>query len=190
MNYWNLQAPFYRIGRSLWPISAILRQETELLAQLAQGLPKAPGYGLDLGAGRGHSLKLMPSALIRVAVDRSPAMARRCQQNAPALMVVADAAALPFKPVRFSVVYAIGLAEYLRDLAALFTELSRICSPDASLLLTSSPAGFFTYARMIAGHRLNIHATGELLSIARSQGFILASAVPFYSQHLFHWRKS
>lgn len=189
MSIWDLQAPLYHLQRSLWPLSAILRNETNLAARLLASRPQSNGWALDLGSGPGHSLPLLPAAWARVGVDQSPAMAKRCRAHHNAVMVVADARALPFKADSFALISAIGLMEYLPSPKPLLTELSRICRSQGSVLLTISPKGLFTRLRALGGARLTVHDLDAVVHAAQRQNLLLSGAVHTFSQQLFLLQK-
>ncbi len=189
MSIWDLQAPWYHLQRGLWPLSAILRNETNLAARLLASRPQSNGWALDLGSGPGHSFPLLPTALPRVGVDQSPAMAKRCRAQHNAMMVVADARALPFKADLFALISAVGLMEYLRSPNPLFTELSRILQSQGSVLLTTSPKGLFTRLRALAGARLTVHDLDAVIHAAQQRNLFLCGAVHTFSQQLFLLQK-
>lgn len=189
MSLWDLQAPLYHLQRSLWPLSAILRNETTLAARLLASRPRPNGRALDLGSGPGHSFPLLPAACARVGLDRSPAMAKRCRAHHNALMVVADARALPFKSGLFTLISAVGLMEYLPSPKPLLTELSRICLSQGLVLLTTSPKGLFTRLRSLAGSRLVVHNLDAVVDAALRRDLFLTGAVHTFSQQLFLLQK-
>jgi len=189
MNFWNLKAPLYAISRQIWPMSAILRQETALAAQMLESLPALSGWGLDLASGPGHSYSLLPSTLLRVGVDRSSAMARRCQAKHCGRMVVADVRRLPFKSALFSLITAIGLTEYLPDLKPFIVEVIRIVRPQGSILLTVSPPSLYTHLRFLCGHRLKPHTLEDLVLALNRQPLLLSAVAGLPSQELSLWQK-
>ncbi|HPI71858.1 MAG TPA: class I SAM-dependent methyltransferase [bacterium] len=189
MSIWDLQAPLYHLQRRLWPLSVILRNETSLASRLLASRPHSDGWALDLGSGPGHSFPLLPDALARVGVDQSPAMAKRCRAHHHAMMVVADACALPFKSDLFTLISAVGLMEYLPSPEPLLTELGRMCRSQGSVLLTTSPQGLFTRLRSLTGARLTVHNLDAVIEAAQRRSLFLTGAVHTFSQQLFLLQK-
>ncbi len=101
-------------------------------AWAAAALAYAAPPTLELGCGPGHLQRRLlgtGGAVGAVGVDRSRQMLRRARRNAPgALLVCADARALPFAGPHFASVLATFPAEYIAD-AATAAEIRRVLLP-------------------------------------------------------------
>ncbi|HZU83052.1 MAG TPA: class I SAM-dependent methyltransferase [Polyangiaceae bacterium] len=141
-----------RIYRSWWrPIAFGLstafgaprsRDEARLVLALAG---EAPGPWLDLSCGPGHlTRELVARAGGRdvVAVDLSRAMLAAARTMAPtALLVRADAAALPFEDGTFGAVINLAALDLYADMEAVLAECARVLAPGGRWIGSTFVAG-------------------------------------------------
>jgi ubiquinone/menaquinone biosynthesis C-methylase UbiE len=102
-------------------------------AWLARG---TTGRTLDLGAGTGRTLPLLPSGARGVGVDPNAAALARARRRAPGVpLVVARAEALPFRDGAFDTVLAGLVLCSVADPDAALAEARRVLRPGGALRL-------------------------------------------------------
>ena len=165
MTFWDLKAPLYRWFRAPFPLNIIHNREQEMVLALLSHIPQAALAGpvLDLGCGVGESP--VYGSGITTGMDKSPAMLRHAS-NRNRLLLAGDAQSLPFREASLSVITAIGLSEYIRDLDGLYKECARCLAPGGYLLLTGSPPTWFTRLRAVGGNTIYHRSDQCLLSTA------------------------
>jgi SAM-dependent methyltransferase len=100
------------------------------------------GRVLDVGCGAGRqALDAVQAGHTVVAIDLSYGMVQAARDrlraeapHAPALMVVADATALPFRQGSFDAAIALGLIGFVPDREALLDQLTTALRPDGQLV--------------------------------------------------------
>ncbi len=154
---WHIQSSFYHLFRKN-PLSArILRQENEAIRTLLQRLKNHPvKTGLDIGSGRGNSLKLIPPGDASwMAIDYSHRMIRSCRKHyANVCFVLGDARQMPFMTASFDLVLCIGVSEYLEDLNRFLGEICTLLKPGGYAVLTLAPPNMLNFFRWMIGHRI------------------------------------
>lgn len=170
MSLWRIKAPIYSRLRRLPPLHFILQQEGRQLAALLQQIELPLHRHLDVGSGTGDALALFPAARWRVCVDASPAMLARLRA-APKL--AARAEHLPFRGQSFDFITAIGVSEYVADVAAFFRESRRVLTPEGFFLFTTAPPKPGNYARQILGEPLHFLRSAEVAAHLTRSGWRL-----------------
>jgi len=184
MKLWDFYAVIYRSLRAQWPFSALLRKEKKQLTNLARLLPAVDDIVLDVGCGVGHSVDLVPGMKFVVGVDSSTSMAKKTHEKGVPV-VVAEAQRLPIKHQSVLCIQAIGVSEYISDLAAFFKECVQIVRLPGYVLLTSSPVSVISFLRRFAGHKIFIRQDATVIAAARGGGFQLVAQKKLASQHAF-----
>jgi SAM-dependent methyltransferase len=184
MNFWNLEAPIYKVLRKPWPLNLILRRESEQAARLFATLPTMQGMALDLGCGSGHSYSLIPAGLVRIAMDRSPAMIRRHQARASGMAAVGDARRLPFKSGSFVLVSVVGLMEYVPSIDRVLLETARSTASKGTVLISCTPKNLYGTLRGWMGHQMYFHRREALFQAIKSSGLAPAAVTHLFSQDL------
>jgi malonyl-CoA O-methyltransferase len=116
----------------------------ELLDRLA-GVRVEPARVADLGCGTGyaaHRLQRMYRRAEVLAIDFAPAMAARAagsgwRPGRRPLGVCADACRLPLPDQSVDVVFSSLALQWIGDLAALFTEIRRVLTPEGVLMFST-----------------------------------------------------
>ncbi|MDZ7269429.1 MAG: class I SAM-dependent methyltransferase [candidate division KSB1 bacterium] len=170
MSLWHIKAPVYSRIRRLPPLHIILRHESRQLTALLQQITLPIHRHLDVGSGTGDALALLPPAGLRVCLDASPAMLARLRA-APKL--AARAEHLPFRGQSFDFITAIGVSEYVADVAAFFRESRRVLTPEGFFLFTTAPPKPGNYARQILGEPLHFLRSAEVAAHLTRSGWRL-----------------
>jgi SAM-dependent methyltransferase len=179
---------YHRWARFFWPCNIIACREYAAIRSLALKLPPATGIGLDIGCGVGHSLHLN-TAVTLVGVEKNHRMARLAKKSHGIPVVIADAVFLPFKKKSLSAVTAVGLTEYIADMARFFSEIERIGSDDIAVILTSSPPTLFTRLRRIISPGIHMRTAEELCRFAGRDFPTLVEIRRSFTQHALMWRR-
>lgn len=167
MPLWNAKARIYGWRERLPVCHQIYLRELAQLQALSKALPQIQRH-LDLGTGTGASLAAFPIAHMCVISDFSPPMLQRARRRKNLPPVCFDARAVwPFQDRTFDFVSAVGVLEYLPDLDHFFSELTRVTTPFAQAILTTTPPGFLALLRTLTGARPRT-TPGPLL-LAQSQ---------------------
>jgi SAM-dependent methyltransferase len=120
-----------------WAYNLLTRRRPDLAGEVAARLgARGPGdLLLDLGAGDGRIGAAVEGATRGRAIlcDRNEAKLR-CRPRG-SFAVVADAAALPFKPGTFAGVFLVDVLHHLDAPAAVMRELARALGPDATVVI-------------------------------------------------------
>jgi ubiquinone/menaquinone biosynthesis C-methylase UbiE len=98
-----------------------------------------PARILDVGVGTGFYLgQLAPSARLACGLDLSAGMLRvaRARLGTGALLVQADARAMPFRAAAFDLLLLNRVASHVRDLGALVASLARVLAPGGRLVVS------------------------------------------------------
>lgn len=138
---------------------------------------------LDLGPGSGVNLPVLAPRGRVIAVDRDARSLQACRR-AGAVVVCADASALPIAPASIDLACALDVIEHLDDDRAALGELARVLRPGGTLLL-SVPALRMLWGRqdVLAEHRRR-YRRGELRDLLRDCGFRIAR-LSFFNTLLF-----
>lgn len=120
----------------LYELSLWLLERSRLRAWRAWLAGGARGRTLDLGAGTGRNLPLLPSGARGVAVDRHRDALDRARRRSPAVpLVVARAEALPFRDGVFDTVLCGLVLCSVDEPAAALGEIRRVLRPGGDLRL-------------------------------------------------------
>jgi len=191
MNLWDFSAPIYRWLRKPWPLSHILRRETENIRALLSYVELSGGLVVDVGCGAGHSLRLLDGITTSaIGIDLSLKMARITRDKLKVPVVAAEAGRLPLNALSVDLFLAIGLIEYLYNPSTLFQQMAASGKPGCFVLATSSPPGFFTQMRRLNGIKLWPRNAEEVIASALRFCFHLVDQRTFWSQEAFLFRKS
>ncbi len=188
---WNFYASAYHLFRKN-PISAfILKRERKAIESLLKNHPiKRKNRALDIGVGRGESLRFSNDYDGRFAVDFSASMIEKCKSDFPKLHFrVAEAENLPFEGQFFVFVSMIGVAEYIKDLEAVFASVSRVLKEDGVFIVTTSPESLTTSIRRMLGNQIYLHNKEYLLELAKRNNLNLLGSAKSPSQNLFLLKK-
>ncbi|MDZ7312342.1 MAG: class I SAM-dependent methyltransferase [candidate division KSB1 bacterium] len=158
----------YSLARRLPPAKQILHAEQKNLGKLLRQFPPAPGLHLDLGSGTGDSMRTLPSASKRIAVDAEFSMLAR---NPAACRVSARAEELPFPTETFTFISAVGVLEYIDRSQVFFSEVKRVLQPAGSFLFTSSPPKLANRLRWLLGERLHFHTAPQIEMMLQISGW-------------------
>jgi ubiquinone/menaquinone biosynthesis C-methylase UbiE len=188
MNQWNLLAPVYDRLRRTWPLNVILERELEKVRFLAGQVVQEGKTILDLGTGTGVHLKIFNPQVKVIGLDRSERMASVGRSRCRAF-ILARAEHLPLKSRCIDILSAVGLLEYIRSGEKLFKELYRVGNAPGYLLITSSPGGLFTFARLLTGAKIYLRSTKVIRETAHAAGYTLLSETKTFSQCAFLLRK-
>lgn len=123
--------------------TAISYLENRLVA--AMRVPVANRNLLDVGCGTRRRLR-EARATLAVGVDLTPEMLA-CPEGGGAV-AAADVRALPFDVASFDVVWCRLVIGHVRELAAAYAELSRVCRPGGTVVVTD-----FHPDAVAVGHR-------------------------------------
>ena len=170
-NWWRRIAPVYSRLRRMPVLRYILRHERRALLALLGDVDRPEGLALDIGTGPGDTLGALPPGR-RVLLDASFAMLRRA---AGTMRIVARAEALPFRPLTFSFISAVGVLEYIPRPEILFREAKRVGQPRALLLLTASPPNAPNSLRRCFGTKLYLRPAAEIADLISRAGFSIAN---------------
>ena len=142
---------------------------------------------LDVGCGAGTNLDLLGerypgSALHGIDIELEPL--RFCRSDRSVPVYQADVAALPFADAAFDLVAALDTLEHFEDDEGALRELSRVCKPDGTLLLTV-PAFSFLWGNVDElGHHYRRYSRKQLLDKVTRAGFSVRFA-RFFNYLLF-----
>ena len=173
----RLRAAWDRAAR--WYDAALAPVEWTLLKRRRRRLlQRARGRVLDVAAGTGRNLALLPAGCRVVAIDLSLGMllaARR--RTAGAALVVADGECLPFRRASFDTVVSSLVLCTFPDPETAFAELSRMCAPGAVLLFLEHGRSSWTLLARLQDRWAGAHERGlgcrwnrEPLDILRRAG--------------------
>jgi ubiquinone/menaquinone biosynthesis C-methylase UbiE len=188
MNRWNLLAPIYDRLRRVWPLNIILERELENVRFLADQVHQEGKTILDLGTGTGSHLRIFNPQAKVIGLERSKKMARISRIYCGAF-ILAQAEHLPLKSRCIDIVSAVGLLEYIRYEERLLGEFYRVGNSSGHLLITSSPHGIFTYARLLTGTKIYPRRASRVIRSAQAAGHILLVETKTFSQCAFLLRK-
>lgn len=138
------------------PAGWLSRKRADKVLELAlEALRRTPTRRvLDLGCGYGEMLSMLPPGLELVGAEINPlALAEARRRNPGALIVQADAAALPFAPASFDLVICSEVLEHVDDPQALAEALHRIIRPGGHICLSVPNETITTIGRFVLGKR-------------------------------------
>ena len=188
MNRWNLLAPAYDRLRRAWPLNVILERELENVRFLAGQVEQEGKTILDLGTGTGVHLKVFNPQAKVIGLDQSQRMALVGRSRCRAF-ILARAEHLPLKSRCIDIISAVGLLEYIRSEGKLLKELYRVGNSSGYLLITSSPRGLFTFARLLTGAKINVRGASQVIRSTDAAGYTLLRETKTFSQCAFLLRK-
>jgi len=138
-DYSRLAADYARRWRAF---NTVVREW--VLARWPDGLA-AGARVLDLGCGPGAFLAAVAErdpALALVGLDLTPALLKQARRRAPSAMLVeADAEALPFRDGAFDVVCSLNVLHHLRDPERHAAVLAGLCRPGGTVFLCTFDGG-------------------------------------------------
>lgn len=128
------------------------------------------GKALDLGTGRGWSLKLIPTEFSSIyAVDQSIKMTQLVKQKYPTVDVTCcNALNTPYSSETIDLIMCVGLSEYIIDIHHLVAEISRLLTKGGFAIITSSPANIFNQMRKLLGHKIYFRSVSTMHEIFKS----------------------
>jgi ubiquinone/menaquinone biosynthesis C-methylase UbiE len=172
MSSWEFLSGFYHACRRLPGMRLILDAEIRNCRDLWSRMPATPARILDVGTGAGSSLTVFPDGTPVIAVDASRKMLRRAFLRRPGLEPVqARACALPLRDHSFSAVSAVGLTEYLPQPELFLSEIARVSSPGAYLLITFARKNTLNRLRILVGNRLYLRNAEHWRSAVEAAGW-------------------
>ena len=177
---WDVKAGVYDRLRRLPFSRTIYEREIRNLASMVP--QRQVARHLDIGTGTGSSLFIFPQPeKLLVISDISRGMLHAAQRMRTLPAVQFDAGArLPFADDVFDLISAIGVTEYILDLAYFLRETRRITTPEADLIMTSSPPRFATRLRRLNGARPTARSDAQVKKTLREAGWqIIASDTSF-----------
>lgn len=170
---WKLKANLYRKVRCCFPFNLILKKENQNLDLILQSLDICNKKVMDLGTGIGNAIPHLKNSECIFAIDFSFSMLKIARQLYPDVhFIQAHALLLPLKANSLDCITAIGLAEYLKNVAPLFREIYQLLKLKGFLILTFSPYGIWTRLRLLFGHAIYPRTLDELIYIAKTEKFI------------------
>ncbi|MBN2365941.1 MAG: class I SAM-dependent methyltransferase [Calditrichaeota bacterium] len=190
---WKIKSLFYHAMR-LNPVSyLILKNENEIIYSFLDLIPGlSSGIILDIGSGRGNSLKILAGKSdFVVGTDFSHSMLKRtASQLHDFHYVVADARNLPFLQNTADIITAIGITEYLEDIGVFLSETVRIVKNRGYIIITTSPPGFLSRLRILLGHRLHPWKHEDIIDIYNRFPLKIIESRKTILQHQFLLQKS
>lgn len=163
---WSMKSFVYGSMR----VPPVLRAENEAVSLLTrQALKRRVRSVLDLGAGRGNALSLLPDKFdLMVGIDVSTVMLRHTRLIHGGTVVIAgDANAVPIRDGAIDLVLCVGLAEYVSDLRVVLSEVCRLLADHGHAIVTTAPRRALSYARCALGHRVYPRGDAEVYAAAR-----------------------
>ena len=143
--------PYQGSDQYLWDVQnrrRLGRYLTETVSGFIAGyLPRGAGRVLDIACGTGKLSQLIDShgyERVSLEYDFEP-LRWFCARDAQALLVNADAQALPFANQCFDHVIAVEMIDYVPDHARFYAEILRVLKPGGRLMMT------YTNRRSIKG---------------------------------------
>jgi SAM-dependent methyltransferase len=144
-----------------------------LLWALRRHFPQARSF-LDVGCGTGDLVAAIAAtravALVAGAEGHAEALAFAARREAGALLVQADARALPWRE-EFDVVGAFDVLEHIDDDAAALAAMHGVCRPGGGIMLTVPQHRWLWSGRDVAARHRRRYSRRELLSKLGAAGF-------------------
>ena len=161
-------AEAYRLWAPSYGPETVVSALDERLVERLSPPPNARRI-LDAGCGTGRRLRAATGATLAAGIDLVPAMLARAVTGVPGRargegclqLAAANVLAIPLRDCQFDVVWCRLVLGHLTALPAAYTELTRVCRPGGSVIITD-----FHPAAAAAGHRRTFRApTGETLAV-------------------------
>ena len=159
---------------------------------IARYLPHGAGRVLDIACGTGKLSQLIDShgyRCVSLEYDFEPLRWFRVR-DAQALLVNADAQALPFADHCFDHVIAVEMIDYVADHARFYAEMLRVLKPGGRLMMTytnrRSIKGlvYGSYLRLIGRQRIRRYYQQ---SLAESVAELIAGGFSLVARHGYNW---
>lgn len=123
---------FYRLDFTHWfPCG-----RRQLLQTMIERFVSEPNRIADIGCGTGANFQMLQGFGSVVGVDFAEQAIAYCHQRQLNATAVAGLPHLPFRDETFDLVCALDVIEHIADDTAAVREMTRICRPGATLLLT------------------------------------------------------
>jgi ubiquinone/menaquinone biosynthesis C-methylase UbiE len=175
---WNIQALFYKFLRRN-PVSArILKAENETASSLLERIsPGQINRILDIGPGRGNSLKLLHSIQAHIfGLDLTRKMITKTRpEYSNVLFFQGDIVRLPVMDQRMDIITCLGVMEYIKYQKIALQEIYRVLRPGGYTLISLPRKSLLNYLRRLLGHRMYIPALGSMTPILRIINFELVA---------------
>ena len=125
---------------------------------------------LDCGCGTGHNLAtLLRPYGAAFGFDLTPAgLAYARRAGLP--LARADMAAIPFQSSRFDLVTSFDVLQYVRDDAAVMTEIARVIKPGGGLVVTAAALDLLRGGHAGTWPEVRRYTTGRMRSIVEGAG--------------------
>ena len=159
---------------------------------IARYLPQGDGRVLDIACGTGKLSQLIDShgfGRVSLEFDFEPLRWFR-RRDAQALLVNADAQALPFAAQTFDHVIAVEMIDYVPDHGRFYAEMLRVLKPGGRLMMTytnrRSIKGlvYGTYLRAVGRPRIRQYYQ---YSLDQSVAELRAAGFTVLGQHGYNW---
>jgi ubiquinone/menaquinone biosynthesis C-methylase UbiE len=143
---------------------------------------------LDVGAGTGNCLQIMPPGARYVWLDNDPQKLHGFQSKGPlGLAMLGDATRLALRDESIDVALCCGMSHHLTDekAAALFRELARVCRSHMIFLDAIAAPGSRTSNLLWKYDRGSHPRTGEVLRQLLSDSFHIVHAEQYKIYHTY-----
>ncbi|MBC8183072.1 class I SAM-dependent methyltransferase [candidate division KSB1 bacterium] len=188
---WNLKTRYYKLFRSFYPFQRILNKENSNLVTLINQVELKGKSVLDLGVGTGNVLEYLNGAKSIIGLDFTYSMLLEARESYPNLpFIQADALSIPVKTKSMDMITAVGLIEYIKDIIPFFEETCRILKNGGCLVLTFSPANFWTRMRLLLGHPIYVRTSDQLKGVIQQYNFQIIDYQQSMMQHQVLLQKS
>lgn len=191
---WQLTSYLYKFFRHCFPFYQILEAENENFRKLLSTLPIQPAVVLDLGTGDGNALRQFQKIVKTtnpanapqiLALDYSANMLKNFKFNQEVDLIQAELGGLPIKDQSVTLIFAIGVTEYVKNLQSVIQEIQRILAPDGQIIVSISPINGFFYLRFLLGKKLFRTFEADLASYLKDAELEIKQKVESLTQILF-----
>lgn len=182
MSIWVKESAFgiWFLNTDMWSERVLKRAVDDLI----RFLPKNPHYSsiLDIGNGRGHSLKILderfqPDQIYGIEIDASliaEATIRGKLCNAKVNLILGNAESMPYADNSFDMVFCHQSIHHIVQQEKALQEFYRVLKPNGTLLFAESCKKFIHsfLIRLLFRHPMEVQKTSdEYVELIRKTGF-------------------
>lgn len=150
---------------------------------------KFAGNALDLGAGLGNGIRLLPAFEGKwIGVEKSGGMVKRNHEKYD-ILIHSDACNVPLKNSSCNIILCIGLSEYVSDSVVLLKEIYRLLDKDGLAVYTSSPKTGLNFVRRLWNDRIFLRNENQVRDTIISAGFEIVKTSKTLMQNQYLLRK-